>query len=103
MKPSEWQYLTTHVPTITVEDRDSEKEGISLLAVAVLKQAVTDYRKLKVSKRAMRKIEGSWMVKEAVMREIEDFFAENGGASFYLELVGGNLDAGAILRELKNE
>ena len=74
-----------------------------MLAVAVLKQAVTDYRKLKESKRPMRKIEGSWMVKEAVLREIEDFFAENGGASFYLDLVGGQLDEGAILKELKNE
>ena len=74
-----------------------------MLAVGVLKQAVSDYRKLKESKRPMRKIEGSWMVKEAVMREIEDFFAENGGASFYLEFVGGDINPSAILRQLKNE
>jgi hypothetical protein len=51
----------------------------------------------------MRKIEGSWMVKEAVLREIEDFFKENGGASIYLEFVGGDISASAILRQLKNE
>ena len=74
-----------------------------MLAVAVLKQAVTDYRKLKESKRPMRKIEGSWMVKDAVLREIEDFFEEGGGASFYLEFVEGDINPSAILRQLKNE
>ena len=98
---NEWKYITTHVPAVS--SWDEEREGNANLAAAVIKQAVTDYRKLKESKRSMRKIEGSWMVKEAVMREIEDFFAENGGASFYLDLVGGRLDVGAILKELKNE
>ena len=101
MKPSEWKYLTTHVPAVS--SWEEEREGHASLAVAVLKQAVTDYRKLKVTKRPLRKIEGSWMVKEAVLREIEDFFEEGGGASIYLELVGGDIDASAILRQLKNE
>jgi hypothetical protein len=84
-------------------DYEFEKEGNSLLAVAVLKQAAIDYRKLKVSKKPVRKIEGSWMVRAVVMGEIEDFFKENGGASFYLELLGSDLDVGAILKQLKNE
>ena len=103
MKPSEWKYLTTHVPEVSTSAWDAEKEGNANLAAAVVKQAVTDYRKLKESKRPMRKIEGGWMVREAVMREIEDFFKENGGASIYLELLGGDIDASAILRQLKNE
>jgi hypothetical protein len=103
MKPSEWKYLTTHVPAVSTSQWDAEKEGNANLAAAVVKQAVTDYRKLKETKRPMRKIEGSWMVKEAVLREIEDFFKENGGASIYLEFVGGDISASAILRQLKNE
>lgn len=103
MKPSEWQSLTTHVPVISSPAWEAKRESYALLAGAVLKQAVTDYRKLKESKRPMRKIEGGWMVREAVMREIEDFFEEDGGASIYLELVGGDINASAILSRLKNE
>ena len=98
---NEWKYITTHVPAVS--SWDEEREGNANLAAAVIKQAVTDYRKLKESKRSMRKIEGSWMVKEAVLREIEDFFEEGGGASFYLEFVGGDISECAILRQLKNE
>ena len=103
MKPSEWQGLTTHVPVISSPAWEAKREAHALLAGAVVKQAVTDYRKLKESKRPMRKIEGGWMVREAVMREIEDFFEENGGASIYLELVGGDINSSAILRQIKNE
>ena len=102
MKQAEWQGLTTPVDNSSV-DWEAEKECNSSLAVAVLKQAVTDYRKLKASKNETRKIEGGWMCKKAVMKEVEDFFKENGGASFYLELVGGELDVTAILKQIKNE
>ena len=103
MKPSEWKYLTTHVPAVSTSQWEAEREGHANLAAAVVKQAVTDYRKLKETKRPMRKIEGSWMIKEAVLREIECFFEEDGGASIYLEFVGGDISASAILRQLKNE
>ena len=69
----------------------------------MVQQAVTDYRKLKNTKQPLRKIEGSWMVKDAVMREIECFFEKGGGASFYLEFVGGDINPSAILRQIKNE
>nr|ADD96516.1 hypothetical protein [uncultured organism MedDCM-OCT-S11-C235] len=104
MKRSEWQGLTTHEPVSDPSsDSEAEREANASLAVAVIKQAVTDYRKLKESKTETRKIEGGWMCRTAVMKEIEDFFEENGGAAFYLELVGGGLDVTAILKKIKNE
>lgn len=53
------------------------------MAVAVIKQAVTDYRKLKESKTETRKIEGGWMCRTAVMKEIEDFLKKMGGGVLF--------------------
>jgi hypothetical protein len=79
-----------------------EKRGVEKLAAAVLMQAVTDYKKMKASKKETRKLEGSWVRRSVIMEEIEKFFSDEGGADFYLEMSGLKVDAALILSKLKN-
>ena len=80
-----------------------EKEGAKKLGLAVVMQAVKDYRKLKSSKEVKKRLEGGWVLKEVLMKEVEKFFLEGGGADYYLELSGMDIDAVLIMKELKNE
>ena len=79
-----------------------EKRGVEKLAAAVLMQAVTDYKKMKASKKEYRKLEGGWVRRTVIMEEIEKFFSDEGGADFYLEMSGLKVDAALILSKLKN-
>ena len=79
-----------------------EKRGVEKLAAAVLMQAVTDYKKMKASKKEYRKLEGSWVKRSVLMEEVEKFFSDEGGAEFYLEMSGLKVDTALILSKLKN-
>lgn len=80
-----------------------DRHGARTLAVMVVMQAVTDYRKLKRSKEIKKKLESGWVLKEVLLKEVEKFFSEGGGADYYLELSGMKVDAVLIIEKLKNE
>ena len=80
-----------------------ERHGVRCLAAAVLEQAVSDYKKLKSTKKKTRKLEGGWVLKKVLMDEVENFFSAGGGAEYYLELAGLKIDPSLIKQKLKNE
>mgnify|MGYP003136155413 CR=1 FL=1 len=80
-----------------------ERHGVRCLAIAVIDQAMTDYRKLKSTKSKMKKLEGGWVLKKVLMDEVEKFFSPEGGADYYLELAGVKIDPALIKQKLKNE
>lgn len=70
------------------------------LAVAVVLQAVSDYRRLaRVRERYVRR-ENSWMDRDAALNDIRLFFSSRGGAEIYLELAGSGIDPAVIRRKL---
>ena len=83
------------------ESYEQEREGITAVACGVLEQAAKDYWKLKKGKGENVKVSGAAVPREYTMLEIENFFSENGGAQYYLELANLKITPYSILNHLK--
>jgi len=71
------------------------------LAAAVVEQAVRDYRSLAGTTRETKLVSSQRLVCGAALRELEEFFTEEGGAQQYLDLVGSSISPYAILTRLQ--
>jgi len=79
---------------------DLHDEGVRRLACAVLEKAVSDYRAFKNSKKKHVRKASQRFLRVSAMEALESFFSPEGGAGYYLELMGSRINPDAILREL---
>ncbi len=79
---------------------DLHDEGVKRLASAVLEKAVSDYRALKASKKKHIRKASQRFLRSSEMEMLESFFSPEGGAGYYLELMGSRINPDVILQEL---
>ena len=79
---------------------DLHDEGVRRLACAVLEKAVSDYRAFKVSKKKHIRKSSQRFLRSSEMEMLESVFSPEGGAGYYLELMGSRINPDAILQEL---
>jgi len=84
-----------------MHSRDFCDEGVRELAIAVVFQAVKDYKlgyKMR-GKKGFRK-DGQKILEGSVNKEIKMFFEENGLAQYYFNLAGLDWSPERVLREI---
>ena len=79
---------------------DLHEEGVRRLAGAVLEKAVSDYRAFKASKKKHIRKASQRFLRSSEVGMLEEFFSPEGGAGYYLELMGSGITPDAILQEL---
>ena len=72
------------------------------LSLRVLETAVKDYKSVCAGTKEIIRVDGLLMIRSMAKVQLERFF-KDGGAEFYLELSGAQMDASAMFRALRRE
>jgi len=72
------------------------------LSLRVLETAIKDYKLVCASTKEIIRVDGLLMIRPMAKEQLERFF-KDGGAEFFLDLSGAEMDAAAMFKGLRKE